>query len=266
MCIAIVKPKDKIIPKEVLRTCAEANPDGMGFAYCKGNTIYMYKNLNDFEKFYEKYAEVETTSNMLIHFRIATHGNVEINNCHPFVLNKRMVLIHNGIISGYGSKTENKSDTKDFIEKVIGNISYKQWDNPSFRQLVGEAIGYSKFGILDVTGKYFIINEHKGFWDDGVWYSNKSYKPKEVVTTKKSSVYDYSKRYDDDDEYYYDWKKDTSSSYKSIFYCDGCKKTFYIDGYKHQAQCPHCKSLSTDNVGYQTKGKDYFYDYSWCGV
>ena len=117
MCIAILKPKDKTISKETLQECCNNNKDGMGFAYTDGNTVYINKYMN-FDDFYKDYKEVETTSTMLIHFRIATHGKVEVKNCHPFKLNNRMALIHNGVISGYGDK-ENKTDTQDFIDKVI---------------------------------------------------------------------------------------------------------------------------------------------------
>ena len=141
----------------------------------------------DFEAFYKEYKLVETTSPMLIHFRIATHGKVELDNCHPFKLNNRMVLIHNGIISGYGDK-EKKSDTRDYIDKVLSKISWKMWKNPAFREMVGQAIGYSKLGIMDVSGEMYIINYDKGVVEDGVWYSNssfKEYKPKTTTKTKK---------------------------------------------------------------------------------
>ena len=126
----------------------------------------------EFEKFWEEYSKVQDNHTMLIHFRIATHGKVELSNCHPFKLNNKMAIIHNGIISGYGSKTENLSDTKDFINKVIGNITYKIWKNPSFRELVGMGIGSSKLVILDNEERYYIINEDKGEWVNGVWFSN----------------------------------------------------------------------------------------------
>lgn len=188
MCIAIMKPKDKVLSKEILETCCKANPDGMGFAYIDGDTMYIKKYMK-FEDFYKDYKEVENKSNMLIHFRIATHGKVEIDNCHPFWLNHRMALVHNGVISGYGDR-DTKSDTRDFIDKVIGNISWKLMKNPSYRELIGKCIGYSKFAILDISCDYWIINEDKGVWDDGVWYSNTSYKPKKSVsyTTYPSST------------------------------------------------------------------------------
>ena len=282
MCIAIVKPKDKVIPKEVLRTCFENNPDGCGFAYVQDNTVYIQKFLDNFEDFYSEYSKVENLSNMLIHFRIKTHGAVSLENCHPFKMNNRMALIHNGIITGYGDK-ESKSDTRDFIDKILSNISWKMWKNPAFRQLVGDAIGYSKLGIIDTDGNVYIINEAKGKWDDGVWYSNSSYEVKKKTTTtytygngsyltgsysseKKSDSQDekggsknaYSKKsysypYDYDDEY-------DCYNYKLAWYCKDCNKTFVARDLWYEKECPHCKGTNIIDVGWEENGKVYYYD------
>lgn len=186
MCIAILKPSDKILDKDLLQACADNNPDGCGFAYNDGDKIII-KKFMEFNSFWKEYKKVQENKTMLIHFRIATHGNVELANCHPFKLNNHMALIHNGIISGYGSKTENLSDTRDFIDKVIGNISYKMWKNPSFIKLVESAIGYSKFVILDNKSNYYIVNEKKGEWVNGVWFSNSTYKPKATKVVSATS-------------------------------------------------------------------------------
>ena len=37
MCIAILKPNDKTLDKELLETCSINNPDGCGFAYVDDN-------------------------------------------------------------------------------------------------------------------------------------------------------------------------------------------------------------------------------------
>lgn len=265
MCIAIVKPKGKVISKDVLRTCFENNPDGCGFAYVQDNTVYIKKFLNDFESFYSEYSKVENLSNMLIHFRIKTHGAVSLENCHPFKMNSRMALIHNGIISGYGDK-ENKSDTRDFIDKVLSKISHKMWKNPAFRQLVGDAIGYSKLGIIDTQGNVYIINEAKGKWDNGVWYSNSSYETKKTTytnnyltgstSTKKSETTDgkkesnvgytkssYNYHYDYDDEYDY-------YNYKLAFYCTECGKVFTARDLWYEKECPKCKSTKVIDIGW----------------
>ena len=273
MCIAIVKPKDKTISKETLQTCFENNPDGAGFAYVKDKRIIIYKAM-DFNKFYEEYSSHENESNMLIHFRIATHGGVNLDNTHPFKLNDRMVLIHNGVISGYGEKKEGGlSDTRDFINKVIGNISYKMWKSPYFRELVGHAIGGSKLAILDNKGNTIIINKDKGVWDDGVWYSNTSYKPKAIKPVTEDYDYDYY-HYG-----YYTYNRDTSKltaskaynksatttrdyiedDCKLLYKCRDCGKIYEVNEYE-DAVCDVCKSIKSDEVGFMYDGKRYYYD------
>lgn len=278
MCIAIFKPKDKILNKEILETCSKNNPDGIGFSYIDKDKMYIKKFMK-FEDFYAEYKKVETKSNMLIHFRIATHGKVELDNCHPFWLNNRMSLIHNGIISGYGDRTT-KSDTRDFIDKVIGNISWKMWKNPSFRELVGNAIGYSKLVILDITGDYFIINESKGKWDDGVWYSNDSYKPKQVTyisnytyTNNKTNQTSFWDMYGEED--YDTWYKKTQSKTPSkekevnttaladdniIYKCKDCGAEIIEDYDVDDVICNVCKSTNLQDVGIIYRNEKYYYE------
>ena len=259
MCIAILKPKDKTLTKELLETCSENNRDGCGFAYVNDNKEMIIKKFMDFKSFWKEYKKVQDDKTMLIHFRIATHGNVELANCHPFKLNEHMALIHNGIISGYGSKTENISDTKDFIDKVIGNISYKMWKNPSFRTLVSGNIGYSKLVILDTDENYYIINENKGEWVDGVWFSNSTYQKKKTVVsaTKQSTT-----------------PSTTKDTWGYIMRCPSCNKE-YITTKWYEDVCKNCKH-KLEVVGYCYQGnktyykgksnnkyKDYEYDYDY---
>jgi hypothetical protein len=75
-----------------------------------------------------------------------------------------------------------------------------KWGNlalfePAIKHLIEERIGYSKLIFLDRHGKHEIFNEDKGLWDEGIWYSNSSYKPKIAVTTTNVSKYDTYKYY-----------------------------------------------------------------------
>lgn len=288
MCIAIMKPKDKVLSEQLLKTCCDHNPDGMGFAYIDGNKMYIKKFMK-FDDFYKEYKKVETKSNMLIHFRIATHGKVEVDNCHPFWLNHRMALVHNGVISGYGVR-DSKSDTRDFIEKVIGNISWKLMKNPSYRELVGKAIGYSKFAILDITGQYWIINEDKGYWNDGVWFSNKSYEETKKTnyvtyystsknTNPKESVWD---MYGEED--YDTWWERTYGNYNSglqpskedkdtkksdnsasldddsmIYKCKCCGAEFVENYEVDDVLCEVCHSSNVEDIGIVYRNEKYYY-------
>ena len=268
MCIAILKPKGVSISKEILETCHNNNKDGMGFSYIDGDKMYIKKFMK-FDEFYKEFEKVQDKSTMLIHFRIATHGKVEVKNCHPFWLNHRMALIHNGVISGYGDKNS-KTDTQDFIDKVIGNISWKEWKNPCYRELVGKAIGYSKLAILDITGNYYIINENLGEWSDGIWYSNQSYKPKQTTSYVVNRDYNAWDMYSEEsyDDWYKKWKeknskKSDSSAYLDgdvVYRCEKCKNEF-VKGYEvENVCCDKCNSDDVKDVGFIYHNEIYYYD------
>jgi hypothetical protein len=80
-----------------------------------------------------------------------------------------------------------------------------KWGNLALFQdpiidLIEGRIGYSKLVFLDRHGNHKIMNEHKGTWDDGVWYSNDSYKPYVAPVT----TYDWK-------DSKYDWKKNVTT-------------------------------------------------------
>ena len=256
MCIAILKPKDKYLDKKILQICSDNNKDGCGFAYINNGKIYIKKYLlfEDFWKDFEPIQEKYSNNAMLIHFRIATHGIVDTSNCHPFKLNKRMALIHNGIINGYGDKND-KVDTVDFIDKVIGNIGWKNWKNPSFIELVGKAIGYSKLAILDISGDYYIVNEDKGEWVDGVWFSNSSYKERKIIkinTPKQTKInYDYNYDYDWINDYY----KPVECDNEIIYYCKDCDEITRSSSVN--AKCWKCGKDIDMEIGFTNKGRWY---------
>ena len=97
------------------------------------------------------------------------------------------------------------SDTVRFNEAILRPLVNK-WGNLALFQdpvieLIENRIGYSKLVFLDRHGNHKIMNESKGVWDDGVWYSNTSYKPYIAPVTPS-----YSKST-------YDWKSSKFNSY-----------------------------------------------------
>ena len=201
MCIAIYKPEGKIIPYATLRECYDANPDGAGFMYAENKQLYIEKGFFSLKDFYQAYVKHQDKQTVL-HFRIKTHGKIDKTNCHPFAVNSSLAFVHNGIITGFGDADH--SDTIGFNHGVLQPLVHK-WGNLALFQdpmkdLIESRIGYSKLIFLDRHGNHNILNEQKGVWDDGVWYSNTSYKPYVApVTTwaNKSTWYDTK----------YDWKK-----------------------------------------------------------
>ena len=182
MCIAIMKSANKKISKSTLRRCYDANPDGAGFMYAEDKKLVVKKGYFTFKEFYKEY-KPHGDKQALIHFRIKTHGPIDKDNCHPFLVNNSLGFIHNGIISGYGNNK--KSDTIEFNEAILQKIVAKHGNNSLFDdpmvELIENVIGYSKLVFLDRHGNYKIMNENKGSWDNGIWYSNSSYKKPEPV-------------------------------------------------------------------------------------
>lgn len=182
MCIAIMKSENKKINKATLKRCYDANPDGAGFMFAENKELTVQKGYFTFKEFYKEYKPHENKQ-VLLHFRIKTHGPIDKNNCHPFLVNNGLGFIHNGIISGYGD--DKQSDTIQFNNNILKKIVAKHGNNSLFDdpmvELIENVIGYSKLVFLDRHGNYKIMNEDKGSWNDGVWYSNNSWKKPEPV-------------------------------------------------------------------------------------
>ena len=182
MCIAIMKSENKKINKATLKRCYDANPDGAGFMFADNKKLNVQKGYFTFKDFYKEYKPHENKQ-VLLHFRIKTHGPIDKANCHPFLVNSGLGFIHNGIISGYGDNKE--SDTIQFNNSILKKIVAKHGNNSLFDdpmvELIENVIGYSKLVFLDRHGNYKIMNEDKGSWHDGVWYSNSSWKKPEPI-------------------------------------------------------------------------------------
>ena len=201
MCIAIYKPEDKVLSLATLKECYKSNPDGAGFMYAENKKLHIEKGFFSFQSFYDAFKKHENKQ-AVIHFRIKTHGKIDTTNCHPFAVNNAIGFVHNGIISGFGDA--NHSDTIGFNQSILQPLVSK-WGNLALFQdpiidLIEGRIGYSKLVFLDRHGNHKIMNEHKGTWDDGVWYSNDSYKPYVAPVT----TYDWK-------DSKYDWKKNVTT-------------------------------------------------------
>ena len=204
MCIAIVKKPEGIITDDELRNCFKNNPNGAGIAYIKDNQLYVIKgifNENEFVTTVRK-AESETDKPMLIHCRISTSGLIDVDNSHPHVVNDSTVLIHNGILDIDVPKNSNKSDTVLYIENNLKDLPIDFIYNDFIMRLIEKDIGKTnKFCFLNTNGDYKILNEREGYWKQGVWFSNTTYKESYVSYGYYNKYYD---EWEDEDLDYLD--------------------------------------------------------------
>lgn len=232
MCLLTFMPKNTNLDYERAKTSAKANPDGFGFAIHAGVAIIKDHDM-DFEKLWMRWDDLRKTYKgpAMFHFRIATHGSLNVDNCHPFNIgdNPKNVLGHNGILPLTMPINDNRSDTKLFAEIVLPHIGgVKSLDNPQKLEELGEWASGNKLVILSVDenteSDWYIINEHLGHWKDDIWWSNssyvRSYPPTYVNYGYPSSTYlgkDYKKNttygYVNDDAFDNDWADEKRFNY-----------------------------------------------------
>src|ERR1051326_183971 len=142
MCLLIVKRPNITIPKYILENAFNANKDGCGFAFSKKNKLIIIKGLLNFEAFYNEFDKNQKGNPMLVHFRKKTNGNIDDENCHPFYINDKVAVAHNGTLENWTDAKKKKSDTLWFIEGILQPLIEKMPD-----------------AYLDKTIKYLLENE-----------------------------------------------------------------------------------------------------------
>lgn len=247
MCIAILNTAGTIKQK-TFKHCWDNNPDGGGMAYAKDGKIKVVKELKCWKELCKQYEQVRSENpeaNILLHFRIATHGKINETNCHPFLVNKSLGFIHNGMIYGKGLEVSKEfSDTYLFNQTILKRLPQNFLKNEAILKLLEEYIGFSKVIFLDGKNDWAILNEDAGHWKDDNWFSNSTYKaqPKLVYSSfpkaTKNSYFDFkSKTF---------WEEELTPKqiYNPKFnYCEccneDCKETQYVSEYNIE-MCPKC--------------------------
>jgi len=219
MCIAILNTKKAgRLPKQQIKNSWDNNNMGGGLLWTKDGNLSVFKSYDYFD-FLDKYNELRddnSIGNIVLHFRIATSGYNGEHNLHPFLVNKNLGFVHNGVISGLGNKSF--SDTYQFND-ILKKFKHNFITCDTTKYFISEYIGHSKLVFLDSKDRYTIINEELGKWTDSNWYSNDSYKhyneyvyygnKKVAKTTATTPTTTISNSWDDLDDWDYDYTKDT---------------------------------------------------------
>ena len=147
----------------------QKNSDGLGIMYAENQTLHIKKMLPrsaaEAHEWYEAHAKGREC---VIHWRMRTHGNTDLENCHPYqVLGEEdatpLYLAHNGILSTGNKKDVSKSDTWHYINDYLRPLLKKYPDlafDPIMLEMIGDHIGQSnKFIFLNAGGQVSLVNE-----------------------------------------------------------------------------------------------------------
>lgn len=175
MCLAIFKPFGQVIDIEKLKNGFHNNDDGAGFSVSNGEKIVGFKGYFTFAEFMEKYDNYNKPEYATaVHFRMATHGAKNKDNCHPFRLSRDWMAIHNGILPWKSDAAH--SDTYYFCKEVLRPLCKNgRITDPKVLSILEDHIDYNKIVIMNKNGTAIILNENSGHWKEGIWYSNSGY-------------------------------------------------------------------------------------------
>ena len=183
MCVIIYKPKGSYLTIEDIKRAWDRNSHGAGYTRISKETIETKKGFMTYESFEEECHKQNLLSKdhkVVMHFRIATHGAINVENCHPFYNKKgTRILYHNGMVCGFGSK--DLSDTKDFFESIISKITPEA--TIKLLELAGSSARYLMIedGNIEMYGNW--VKRH------GCHYSNSFSFPYEAPKTTYGNIY-----------------------------------------------------------------------------
>lgn len=171
MCVIIAKYGGTKMPSEnIIRAAVARNRDGWGFVTSSG----VCEKGFGVDNLLKKLKKVKTEESVILHMRLATHGSVCVDNCHPFHDEvSGMWFAHNGILP-----IESKHNMTDseicFRERLIPAFNKYGFGTNKFDDVVYREMGASRFafmykGEIRLYGNYTQIN--------GVYYSNTHFWP-----------------------------------------------------------------------------------------
>lgn len=184
MCVICTLEQDRgdYITSDILEQMWDTNSDGGGVSWIEDGEIHLYKSMLK-DEFVPKALGLikkhSSKSPILLHCRIGTHGLVNLDNCHPFPVNKNVVMAHNGVLTGYTSnKASELSDTRSFINTALRPLPNNFVRNRGILQLIESSIGGgNKLAFLTDREEIIHVNKEAGKEEEeGVWFSNNLWK------------------------------------------------------------------------------------------
>lgn len=211
MCIIIVANANKRISNRIIKQAYKNNPDGFGIAASVNGKLEVIKGLYKPSKIIKIYNQLraEASGDIVLHFRLATHGNVTDSLCHPFKVNNDLVMFHNGIINkqlvGWTKECTSESDSSLFCKNILQKFKHGFECDDYILNMLGDFIGFhNKICLLNSDGKVSYINK-----DEWITYRNITYSNDSLLPMEYTALFDYNEEYEEyknNIDYYKDYE------------------------------------------------------------
>lgn len=187
MCLLVYKQPNVTIPLASAVRGGTTNSDGFGLAYHDGTRWQLHHTMDLLE--HCRVLPTITAYPALVHYRLATHGTVSLDNCHPFLVGapddpNAFVVAHNGMFSNLPRDAQ-RSDTKLMVDHVFKHLRPGWADDAVLCGQLSQLFGsFNKVAVLFADGTRVLFGEQHGHWEpnedetlkQGVWYSNAGYR------------------------------------------------------------------------------------------
>jgi len=175
LCLLHTHPADTAFDEADIRDFYIHNSDGLGVMWSENDILYTHKYLPpNASAAWEFYKEHIRGRECVVHWRMKTHGEIDLENCHPYPIFGAgavmpMSLMHNGILSIGNAADVTKSDTwhyvVDYLRPLLADHP-DMFNNRIVMELLEEHIGHgNRFVIMNHKGETVILNK-----DDFVSY------------------------------------------------------------------------------------------------
>ena len=177
MCLMIQHSKDTVLSEELIFDIYNKNSDGFGVMWGDGDKVHVLKLLGNAREITDLYNEHVKGKDCVIHFRMMTHGDINYDNCHPYMITENVWLAHNGVLFIGNDADVSKSDTwhyiNDFLRPLAKTYGEEILFDPIMQKFIEEHIGSSnKFGLVHKDGRVAILNRKSGVEHMDAWFSN----------------------------------------------------------------------------------------------
>ncbi len=203
MCIIAVKPAGASVTDhwDWLDNCWKRNPNGGGLMFPDSGAIRCVKGFMTWpamSDWIKRSASALKPRQVAFHFRIATHGDVNAANTHPFPIthkqarlvkrdtHSRHAFMHNGILVGLVDRQAADSDSLVFARDYLAPFGDAVTETP-LRQVLTALGGSNKFAIMSAGKGTYLMGSFTT--DDGWMFSNSSYKISTYTSPHSPSNY-----------------------------------------------------------------------------
>jgi glutamine amidotransferase len=182
MCLIFRKPAGSEVDFQTFASAYRVNSDGFGLMYASKGRVHAIRGLYTLDESWDLYNQHKHRK-LAVHFRYATHGAVNLGNCHPFqVLDKDqhgmdLYMMHNGVIQGLDHIPKNLSDTRVFVDHILRPKLLEYTGEAIFKAELRAALGkdlgkFNRLLFMDGRGRTSIVNWDAGVERAGTWFSN----------------------------------------------------------------------------------------------